>query len=317
VRFIADMNLQRADVFSQSISSVSLYVYDENDALAMKRIMAQSQMRSGNSYQMDISDLPAGHYKLIAWAELSDNNSFSFNDATRDPLQIEEMTLRLKKNTRADDGESDENEVIDYALDPLYHGMGEITIYDDELGGDHQVDIHLTNNIKDITVLLQQVNGDEIKASDYTFTVEANNGHINYDNSLIYDDEPLHYTAYSKSQISADLSVLDNTRAGEKSAAVLAYVNTARLVEENDWRTVTRPMLSVTEVSTGNVILKIPLIDYALLVRSKYNASMDTQEYLDRMSEINLTLFLNGNRWINNVVVINSWKVVINDDDFK
>jgi hypothetical protein len=44
---------------------------------------------------------------------------------------------------------------------------------------------------------------------------------------------------------------------------------------------------------------------------------MDTQEYLDRMSEINLTLFLNGNRWINNVVVINSWKVVINDDDFK
>jgi hypothetical protein len=76
-------------------------------------------------------------------------------------------------------------------------------------------------------------------------------------------------------------------------------------------------MLSVTEASTGNVILKIPLIDYALLVRSKYNASMDTQEYLDRMSEINLTLFLNGNRWINNVVVINSWKVVINDDDFK
>ena len=45
---------------------------------------------------------------------------------------------------------------------------------------------------------------------------------------------------------------------------------------------------------------------------------MDDQEYLDRQDEYALTFFLDeDNKWISSSVIINSWKVVINDVDIK
>ena len=65
----------------------------------------------------------------------------------------------------------------------------------------------------------------------------------------------------------------------------------------------------------GEKVLSIPLIDYALLVKGHYNRNMDNQEYLDRQDEYNMTFFLDEGEWMSSVILINSWRVVINEED--
>jgi hypothetical protein len=311
VRFVDDMNLQRADAFDQDITSVSLYVFDENNTLVMRRVESGASLRSSASVKnaIDISSLEPGKYHLVAWAQLEDNASFSVTTLTRDVSHLEDMTCRLKR-TRSDDG----LDIVDSELDPIYHGMTDITIHENEDPGTYQFDIQLTKDVKSITVLLQQLDGSKMDPDRFKFVVEANNGLLNHDNSLL-SDESFKYVPYNQLPVNTELSTVGNTRSDEVSA-VLAYISTARLVN-GDWTKYTRPTLSVTDSETGKTVLSIPLIDYALLVRSNYNSSMETQEYLDRMDEISMTFFLNGDKWVNNVVIINSWKVVINEDDFE
>ena len=43
---------------------------------------------------------------------------------------------------------------------------------------------------------------------------------------------------------------------------------------------------------------------------------MSDQEYLDRQDEYNMTSFLDEqNQWINSVILINSWRVVLSNVD--
>ena len=43
---------------------------------------------------------------------------------------------------------------------------------------------------------------------------------------------------------------------------------------------------------------------------------MDNQEYLDRQDEFNMTFFLDeDDRWVDSYIIINSWKVVLNNED--
>jgi len=81
------------------------------------------------------------------------------------------------------------------------------------------------------------------------------------------------------------------------------------LVMENN------PVLTITN-GEGEKVLSIPLIDYALLVKGFYNRDMDNQEYLDRQDEFNMTFFLDeDDRWVDSYIIINSWKVVLNNED--
>ena len=82
-----------------------------------------------------------------------------------------------------------------------------------------------------------------------------------------------------------------------------------RLVLENN------PILTITN-DKGEKVLSIPLIDYALLVKGHYNRDMDNQEYLDRQDEFNMTFFLDeDDTWVDSYIIINSWKVVLNNED--
>jgi hypothetical protein len=65
-------------------------------------------------------------------------------------------------------------------------------------------------------------------------------------------------------------------------------------------------------MAEDKVVLSIPLIEYALLVKGNYNRNMSNQEYLDRQDEYNLTFFLDeSGEWISSSIIVNSWKVVL------
>jgi hypothetical protein len=89
----------------------------------------------------------------------------------------------------------------------------------------------------------------------------------------------------------------------------VAELTVGRLVLENN------PILTITN-EEGEEVLSIPLIDTALLYKRVRYQNMDNQEFLDRQDEYDIALFLDeDDRWINSYIYINSWKVVLNNED--
>ena len=130
---------------------------------------------------------------------------------------------------------------------------------------------------------------------------------MDYDNSLL-EDEQLTYHAWRTDDGVADLNA-DGSRAQTAIGVAIAELTVGRLVLGNN------PVLTVTN-EQGEKVLSIPLIDYALLVKGYYNRNMSDQEYLDRQDEFNMTFFLDENdHWVDSYIVINSWKVVLNNSD--
>ena len=78
------------------------------------------------------------------------------------------------------------------------------------------------------------------------------------------------------------------------------------------------PVLSIYNVQKDELVLSIPLKDYALLVKGYYNRNMSDQEYLDRQDEYNMTFFLDefGN-WASSRIIINSWNVILQDTELQ
>lgn len=147
-----------------------------------------------------------------------------------------------------------------------------------------------------------------MSAEDFDFVITDNNGYLDYDNSLLADDE-LSYSAWSKYEGMAGV----NGDTGEQTSvsAALAELTTCRLVKGHQMR------LHVYEHSTGRSIINIPLIDYALLVKGNYQSRMDDQEYLDRQDSYNLVFFLDEKaNWLATTIYINSWRVVLSNSDF-
>lgn len=89
----------------------------------------------------------------------------------------------------------------------------------------------------------------------------------------------------------------------------MAELTVGRLVKGH------RPILNVYNTH-GVRVISIPLIDYALLIKGHYNSTMSDQEYLDRQDEYNLTFFLDKeDRWVSSSILINSWRVILDDID--
>ena len=72
-----------------------------------------------------------------------------------------------------------------------------------------------------------------------------------------------------------------------------------------------RMFLEVFDKETQRMIVRVPLVDYALLVKGEYRRNMDDQEFLDRMDEYNLVFVLDQNHhWVSMSINIHSWKLV-------
>jgi hypothetical protein len=73
------------------------------------------------------------------------------------------------------------------------------------------------------------------------------------------------------------------------------------------------PILYIKSHETGEDLVRLPLAEYALLVKGYYRENMSDQEYLDRQDEYTMTLFLDEGEWVSSVIYINSWRIVLND----
>lgn len=331
LRFRYDMNMKFADAFSHEVKSVHLYVFSPEGKLVWQTI-DDSEALSQEGYEI-ILPLQPGDYKLMAWCGLDNGESFYVQEIaegdTRDPLHC-----KLNRKSHPEDGA-----ISDTDLHPLFHGTLDVNLPESIDGGDFVYTMYLTKDTNVFRIVLQHLSGEDIEVEDFSFKIEDNNGWLNHDNSLL-DDENVIYHAWSKYSGSAGvdapeakLSVVrcpssgENTENGQQKTengatraitnvkVAIAELTVSRLVQR-DWTKHAKPMLTIRKTSDNEVVARIPIIDYALLVKGNYNREMSDQEYLDRQDEYNMTFFLDeNNHWLSTTVIINSWRVVFNPSD--
>ena len=128
-----------------------------------------------------------------------------------------------------------------------------------------------------------------------------------YDNTRL-TDEVITYKPWYLESIYTEFEEYDTTRQAEINA-VLAELTIGRMMAMES------PTLRVTNKESGEEVLRLPLAYYALMYKGQYYKDMTNQEYLDRQDEYSLTLFLDEGEWVSAKIVINGWRVVINDTE--
>ena len=300
IEFEYERNMEFADAFASKVPSVSLYVFDESGVL-VKQMSESGQALAADDFAMMLELEPA-EYDLLAWCGV-DGKSFTLPTAIVGKTTLEQMQCAVVRRT------SDKGSYVDKDLNPLFHGLRRIN-YSSEAGVHTEV-ISLTKNTNNFRIILQQTWSDSadteaVDVSKFDFAIIDNNGRMDYDNSVM-EDEQIVYRPWDITTGYVDVDAeISATRANQVAVAV-AELTTARLMADSE------PILVVTNKATGERVLSVPIVDYALLVKGNYNRAMDDQEYLDRQDEYNMTFFIHNGQWLSSSIIINSWRVVLNN----
>lgn len=294
VRFIYDMNMKFADAFPHEVNAVTLYVVDEHGDVVWHRTESGPQLKTG-SYMMDV-DIEPGKYTLMAWCGDGAYRDFIIPETRA----LEKLQCTLHRNP------FHTGPVVTEDISDLYHGKVDVAVFPDTYG-EHIITLPLVKDTNDVNIVLQHLSGKPVDKDKFTFTLSDDNGKMDWDNSLM-EDERITYIAHHVYSGTAGVDV-PQTRAITQVSACVAELTTARLVKGQDMR--------VTVYNDeGEIVLSIPLIDYALLVKGSHHADMGDQEYLDRQDKYDLVFFLDdADRWINSFIYINSWKLLLQNND--
>lgn len=300
IEFEYERNMEFADAFASKVSSVALYVFDESGVLVEQK-SESGEALAADDYAMMLELEPA-EYDLLAWCGV-DGKSFTVPTATVGQTTLDQMLCTMSRKSDATGSYVDED------LSALFHGLKRIN-YTDEPGVHTEV-LSLTKNTNNFRIILQQTWSDSsavesVDVSKFDFAIIDDNGKMNYDNSVM-EDEQIIYRPWDITTGDVDVDTDISTRANMVTVSV-AELTTARLMTDH------RPILVVTKKETGEKVLSVPIVDYALLVKGNYNRDMDDQEYLDRQDEYNMTFFVHDGKWVSSQIIINSWRVVLNNE---
>lgn len=278
VRFKYDYNMLSVDAFHEKVKKVNLYVFDEDGKFLFVQSAQGPPLASGD-YRMEL-DIPAGRYKLMAWAGAGSDDSYDVAKLVAGQSSIEDMKLKLKRETSL---------VIDREIDALWYGEVLDIHY---TGTKYQTEtINLIKDTNKIRFAFIGNNMARLNLEDYTYEIIGANGHPGYDNALLPDDV-LSYRPYYSEQRNA--------------SSVLVEMNTMRLIGRGDTRFV------VTRKSTGKPVLDFNLVDYLVLTKMEGHP-WGEQEYLDRQDEYAIVMIFSqcgkdaDEYWLAMQVTINDW----------
>jgi hypothetical protein len=297
ISFKYDYNIKFANAFANEVNSVALYVFDEEDTLIDQLTTTDKEALSDDEFEM-VLQLDPGEYRLLAWGGLMNEESFDLlANAEIGKTKLQELQVRMHRDHNAS-GDA----VVEKDLLPLYHGSMEIVV--DDVEGTYKHTMSLMKDTNVVRILLNELSGHEADADDFIFEIEDSNGLYDWDNTLL-DDEQITYKAWYKESVSTDTETM--SRAQESVGGALAELTIGRIRADKS------PILRIRNSETGEDIVRLPLAEYALMVKGQYNLGMSSQEYLDRVDEYNMTLFLNEGEWVSTSILIHSWRVVINN----
>ena len=297
IRFKYDYNIKYADAFANEVNSIALYIFDENDILVNEITTTDKQALSSGTFEIPL-ELGPGKYTLLAWGGLMNEESFDMlAETTVGVTKLQELQVKMHRQHNAN-GEAN---VSDDLL-PLFHGTMPLEVSD--IPGTYNETMSLMKNTNVVRILLHEMSGHNVDADKFIFEIHDSNGLYDWDNTLL-EDEMITYSPWRQSTGSAEME--DYTRAITTVNVALAELTIGRMMAGES------PVLHIKNRETGEDVFRIPVADYALLVKGHYRENMSDQEYLDRQDEYTMTFFLDEGEWVSSFIYINSWRVVLND----
>lgn len=303
--FRYDYNLQRADMFSDHVGSVAVYLFDENGKFMCKQVESNATSDLSlcdKNYKMHL-ELKPGKYQYIVEAlqvpyeQAIQNGGANFvrtepNDG--DYLQV--MSHRLD---RLQDGYVPNGGL---PLDTLWHGMKvtPVEVRQDKVTPDT---VSLVRNTKQISVSLREIDEpNSMDVANYEFRIYDKNSRLLWDNS-VDESEAVIYTPYM-TRNTEDRAI----EGGIIGCMAHADFMTSRLLYHSQAEK--DAILSITNKKSGVEVIRVNLPDLLSRLRSAAEIyRYSPQEFLDRGYDYQLTFFLKGDKWkyVNVEISVLSW----------
>ena len=281
VRFRYDYNMEFSDAFASQVNRVDVFVFDKDGTFVMKK-SEQGETLGGGSYRMPLP-LPAGEYRIAAWAGMSDD--FEMPEPVAGKTTLEELTVRMKR---------EESLVHNKALNPLWYGGVQAVSF---TGRQEQTEtVSLIKDTNKFRFILQKSGpGEELDINDCLFEIRADNGYYDWNNDLL-DDDMISYQPYHLEKV--------------EDVGIVAEMNTMRLLEHK------KVYLTLTRKSDSKELMKVDLIPYLLLTKMEGH-NIPAQEYLDRQSEYAIVFFYNPEllNFLSTKIMINGWTIWLKGED--
>lgn len=280
VRFRYDYNMEFSDAFASQVNRVDVFVFDKDGTFVIKK--SEQGETLGGSYRMPLP-LPAGEYRIAAWAGISDD--FEMPEPVAGKTTLEELTVRMKR---------EESLVHNKALNPLWYGGVQAVSF---TGRQEQTEtVSLIKDTNKFRFILQKSGpGEELDINDCLFEIRADNGYYDWNNDLL-DDDMISYRPYYLEKV--------------EDVGIVVEMNTMRLLEHK------KVYLTLTRKSDGKELMRIDLIPYLLLTKMEGH-NIPAQEYLDRQSEYAIVFFYNPEllNFLSTKIVINGWTIWLKGED--
>ena len=305
VQFKYDMNILSTNSFQNAVNSVTLYAFDKTGKLAFQKT-EEGEILKQDGYRMrldEISHYDKAEYDFIVWAGEPNNESFSIPLLRVGEHSKEDLYCQLN---RAGGG------IVKDDLEDLFHGQASRVSLGRSVGSEMpEVVIPLVKNTNSIRIVLQQVTGGPLDVKDFCFTITDKNGKMNYDNTLM-EDEQLTYQPWHTGNGNASMGNEGSKAVVTELNMAIAELSVARLMADEN------PILTITKAEDGKEVLTIPLVDCCLMFKREKFKKWSDQEFLDRADEYNFTFFLDEyDNWLGSEIKIHSWKQVFLQEDLK
>ena len=280
VRFRYDYNMEFSDAFASQVNRVDVFVFDKDGTFVIKK--SEQGETLGGSYRMPLP-LPAGEYRIAAWAGMSDD--FEMPELVAGKSTLEDLTVKMKR---------EESLIHNKVLSPLWYGEVKTVNF---TGTREQTEtVRLIKDTNKFRFILQKSGpGEELDINDCLFEIRADNGYYDWNNDLL-DDDMISYRPYYLEKV--------------EDVGIVVEMNTMRLLEHK------KVYLTLTRKSDGKELMRIDLIPYLLLTKMEGH-NIPAQEYLDRQSEYAIVFFYNPEllNFLSTKIVINGWTIWLKGED--
>lgn len=298
LRFVYDYNMEYADAFPRRVRDLQLYIFGQDGTLLDTRRATAPDEGFGETYRMNLQDLPAGTYTFLVWA--TDNAEAATKAYAFDPIATTRTALTDMRLGLQPDAANNCN----LTLPDLWHGL----LRDFTITGSAPTEatIHLVQDVKRFRVMLQRADETRLDAAEYAFDITADNALLNYDNSILSSDDPTVYTPYSLEEATVD----NSPRTATSLHTLVGELNTLRLDATGEAR------FRIRNTAEERDLFDLNLIRYLELMRLDRHADMPLQEYLDRENTWNV-IFVVGGEGDEHLlsIQINQWIMVFNETE--
>lgn len=306
IHFKYDYNLERADMFTDHVGGVTVYIFDENGKFITKQSQANnaaSKPLQAHDYAMHF-DVNPGKYKYtaIAWQKsyeeclATPGAKFRIAEPAAANGTMQDIALTLDSEPIADDTLLVNNG--GQPLDTLWHGMQTtaVEVVKDKVTSDT---VSLVRDTKQINITLRDI--DEpwtVDVSNYEMSITDHNSRLLWDNS-VDESNPVKYTPYAtwntEDRQPSQKANADEEEEGGTGIIAHADFMTSRILYHENAKD--DAILSVRNKQTGIEVIRVDLADLLSRLRTSADRYYSPQEFLDRGYDYRLSFYLKGDRW--------------------